>query len=207
LGPSTLRRAQLAVKHGLDRCLAAVLVVVLAPLLGLIAALVKWDDGGDVFFTQLRAGRHAHPFRIVKFRTMIPDADSYLDAEGRPLRERVTRVGRFLRRWSLDELPQLVNVLTGRMSLIGPRPVPCEYAERMTERQRGRFALRPGITGLAQVRGRHQAAWSQRIEWDLEYIDAFSLLLDAKILALTVTTVLDPRTLTERGDPRKVDLG
>lgn len=128
-------------------------------------------------------------------------------ATQRPIRNRLTRVGKFLRRWSLDELPQLLNVVRGQMTLIGPRPVPLEYAERMNGRQQLRFSMRPGLTGLAQVSGRHRLSWSERIELDVKYVESFSLLLDLKILARTMPTILDADTLIERGDPRKVDLG
>ncbi len=194
-------------KHAFDRFTAAVLLVVLSPLLLVIALAVKLEDRGPVFFRQDRAGRHRRPFSILKFRSMIPDADDHLDAEGRPLRERVTRVGRYLRRWSLDELPQLINILRGQMSIVGPRPVPLDYAERMNDRQQLRFAMRPGVTGLAQVTGRHSLTWSQRVELDLAYVEGFNLLLDLKILLRTVGTIFDRETLVERGDPRKVDLG
>lgn len=201
------RHIQLFVKYGLDRIAAFLLLILLGPLFALIATLIKLEDRGPILYRQIRAGRYRSPFRIIKFRTMIPDADAFLDKEGRPVRDRVTRIGRPLRRWSLDELPQLINVVRGEMSLVGPRPVPVEYAERMTDRQRGRFATRPGITGLAQVRGRHKAVWSQRIEWDLEYIETFTLMLDLKIVVLTIRAVSASDTLIDRGDPRKVDLG
>lgn len=199
--------AQLAVRYYLDRFAAAVLLIVLSPLLIFIAALIKLEDGGSILFLSQRAGQGRVPFELQKFRTMVPDADRYLDVEGRPVRDRVTRVGKFLRRWSLDELPQLLNVLRGEMALIGPRPVPIEYAQRMNERQRLRFGVRPGLTGLAQVSGRHRLSWSARVELDVSYVEDFSLLLDLKILARTIPTVLDTDTLIERGDPRKVDLG
>lgn len=200
-------RSQLAVKYNMDRLAAAVLVVVLSPLLIVIAALIRLEDGGPILFRSQRAGLNGVPFALKKFRTMIPDADRYLDAEGRPLRGRVTRVGKILRRWSLDELPQLLNILRGEMVLIGPRPVPLEYANRMNERQRRRFMMRPGLTGLAQVSGRHRLSWSERVELDVSYIESFSLMLDVKILARTIPTIMDAETLIDRGDPKKVDLG
>lgn len=199
--------ARVAVKHFLDWLGAVVLLILLAPILLLIAILIYLGDRGPVFFQQDRAGRYARPFRLVKFRTMVVDADRFLDATGRPTRERVTRVGRFLRRWSLDELPQFYNVLKGDMSFVGPRPVPLQYAERMNAEQRKRFAVRPGITGLAQVSGRHRQPWSKRLILDAEYVDRYSLLLDLKILLRTFGAVIDSETLVERGDPRKVDIG
>lgn len=204
---SRFTRIQLAIKYCLDRIFAALLLLALAPLLAVIAAVIKLQDRGPVLFCQDRVGMARDAFQMLKFRTMIPDADAFLDPQGRPVRNRVTRFGKFLRRWSLDELPQLVNVLAAQMSLIGPRPVPVDYAERMNAEQIGRFAVLPGITGLAQVRGRHSATWSQRIAWDLEYVENFNLALDFKIALLTIKTILDPRTLIDRGDPSKVDLG
>lgn len=201
------RRAKLTVKHAFDRLIAALLLALLSPLFVVVATLIRLEDGGPVFFTQARTGEGGDAFLIFKFRTMIPDADRYLDAEGRPTRARVTRIGKYLRRWSVDELPQLYNVLRGEMSLVGPRPVPVELADRMTPAQRGRFEMRPGLTGLAQVTGRHRLTWSERIELDLDYVRRFSFGLDAAILARTIPAILDPQTLIERGDPRKVDLG
>lgn len=200
-------RIELAIKHGLDRLAAAFLLTLLSPLLTLIAVLIKLEDGGCILFRSQRAGLNGIPFRLGKFRTMIPDADRFLDAEGRPVRDRVTRVGKYLRRWSLDELPQLLNVVRGEMALIGPRPVPLEYAEQMNRRQQLRFSMRPGLTGLAQVSGRHRLSWSERVKLDVKYVESFSLTLDLKILARTIPTILDADTLIERGDPRKVDLG
>lgn len=197
----------MTVKYHVDRLAAAVLLILLSPLLVITAALIKLEDGGPILFRSRRAGFNCVPFELKKFRTMIPEADRYLDAEGRPLRQRVTRIGRLLRRWSLDELPQLLNVLRAEMALIGPRPVPLEYAERMNERQRLRFSMRPGLTGLAQVSGRHRLSWSERVELDISYVRRFSLMLDLEILARTIPTVLDADTLIERGDPKKVDIG
>lgn len=198
---------QLATKRLLDLLVSAVLLVVLALPLLAIALVIKLQDGGSVFFVSPRAGKGSEPFPMLKLRTMVPNADDYLDSRGNPTRTRVTRFGRFLRRWSLDELPQIVNVFVGDMSFVGPRPVPLDYAEMMSELQRLRFAVRPGLTGLAQVAGRHALPWSQRIELDLRYVREFSLLLDLRILVRTLPTILDRGTLTDRGDAGKVDLG
>lgn len=204
---SRTRGLQLGIKYGLDRMLAGIMILPLSPILGAIATLIKAEDGGPVLFISERAGAGGRAFRVYKFRSMIPNADAYLDADGRPLIARVTRVGKFLRRWSLDELPQLVNVVKGDMAFVGPRPVPLDYAARMNEHQKQRFEMRPGMTGLAQVSGRHSLTWSQRVELDVDYVRRYSLAMDLGILARTLTTVLDKNTLTERGDPRKVDLG
>jgi sugar transferase EpsL len=201
------RALQLALKYAVDRVVAGMVLLPLSPLLAAVAVLIKTEDGGPVLFITERAGAGGRPFRIYKFRSMIPGADAFLDADGRPTKPRVTRVGKLLRRWSLDELPQLINVLKGDMALVGPRPVPLDYATRMSSYQQQRFEMRPGITGLAQVSGRHRLAWSQRIELDVQYVCHYSLVMDLGILARTLTTVLDRDTLIERGDPSKVDLG
>lgn len=190
----------------MDRLAAAILLVVLSPVLVLLALLIKLEDGGNVFYRSRRAGINGSPFEPYKFRSMIPDADRFIDEQGRRTRDLVTRVGGFMRRWSLDELPQLLNVLKGEMSFIGPRPVPLEYAARMNARQRLRFSMLPGLTGLAQVSGRHGLFWSERVALDVEYVENFSLLLDLEIAARTIPTIFDPDTQIDRGDPAKIDL-
>jgi len=184
------KRAQLEIKYALDRLCAAGLLVPLSPLLGLIALGIKLDDGGDVFFRSDRVGWRGRVFRIWKFRTMIPDADKYLQADGMAAENRITRIGKHLRTTSLDELPQIINILGGEMSFIGPRPPLPEHVLRYREDQKGRFAVKPGITGLAQVRGRNFLLWSKRIEYDLEYVERYSLLLDLAILLKTAKVVL-----------------
>jgi lipopolysaccharide/colanic/teichoic acid biosynthesis glycosyltransferase len=182
------------VKRAIDRIVAALLLVVFSPLLAAIALWILLDDGRPVLLAQDRVGKHGRPFRMLKFRTMVPNAielgrklelteDLYGVIPDDP---RVTRAGRFLRRTSLDELPQLWNVLRGEMSLIGPRPDVPEQAANYTEHDRGRLAVEPGITGLAQVSGREEIPWPERIEQDLWYIENWSLLLDAKIVLRTL---------------------
>jgi lipopolysaccharide/colanic/teichoic acid biosynthesis glycosyltransferase len=157
----------------------------------IIALAVKLEDRGPIFYTQDRLGSAARRFRIWKFRSMVPDADRFLTGDGRVEdTPRVTRVGRILRQTGLDELPQLINILRGEMSIIGPRPVLPSHWDRYTEKQRGRFAMRPGITGLAQVNGRNTLSWSKRIEADLEYIEGYSLYRDLVILLRTFKVVL-----------------
>ena len=181
---------QSAVKAAIDRIAAAALAVAMAPLLAAIALAVKLDSPGPVLFTQERVGRHGSLFRVFKFRTMVEDADRLLDAQGRVQGARVTRVGKWLRRTSLDELPQLFNILRGEMSFIGPRPTQADHWRRYDDRQKRRTAVRPGVTGLAQVSGRNTIPWSRRIELDLQYVDHYSLWLDLKIAARTVGAVL-----------------
>lgn len=195
-------RLGLAAKRGMDLVGAGVGLVVLAPLLTCTALLIALVDGRPVLFIQERAGHTGRSFRIVKFRTMHRDADA-LRQDLRSHNEvtggasfkmtddpRITRLGRILRRTSLDELPQLVNVLRGEMSLVGPRPHPFDDVAGYRPWHRGRFAMKPGVTGLWQVAGRGDADFDRWVELDLEYIRAWSLALDLRILARTLPAVL-----------------
>jgi lipopolysaccharide/colanic/teichoic acid biosynthesis glycosyltransferase len=152
-----------------------------------VAVAVRRDLGSPVLFRQERPGRHGKPFTLVKFRTMRPtlSANGIGDDENR-----VTPTGRFLRSTSLDELPTLWNVLRGDMSLVGPRPLLMEYLERYTPEQTRRHDVRPGVTGLAQVRGRNALTWKEKFESDVEYVNYVSCSLDVRILLATVTAVL-----------------
>jgi lipopolysaccharide/colanic/teichoic acid biosynthesis glycosyltransferase len=172
--------------RALDVLLAAALLVVAAPLLALAALAIRMESRGPVFYRQLRVGRDGEPFELWKLRTMVPGAESmgagiYV-IEGDP---RITRTGRLLRRFSLDELPNLVNVLRGEMSIVGPRPTVQEQVDRYTDRQRRRLDVRPGITGWAQINGRTSLPWPERIELDVWYVEHRSLRLDLRILART----------------------
>ncbi|MFH0803241.1 MAG: sugar transferase [bacterium] len=162
-----------------------------APLLGAIALLIKLDSPGPVFFLQERVGREKKLFKIFKFRTMVPGAEKigagYEVSEGD---FRITRVGQFLRRWSLDELPQLINVFRGEMSLVGPRPTLLYQVEAYSPRQMKRLEVKPGMTGLAQVSGRNSLSWPERIELDVRYAENFSLFRDFLILAVTPLVLL-----------------
>jgi lipopolysaccharide/colanic/teichoic acid biosynthesis glycosyltransferase len=199
------QRIQLLIKYGMDRILAAILIVLAAPFMLLVAVAIKFDDHGSVFFRQDRLGQAATRFRIWKFRTMVTDADRFLDESGGVSRNRITRVGRLLRLTSLDELPQLFNIVVGEMSFIGPRPVLPEHLDRYTEEQKGRFLVKPGVTGLAQIKGRNTLKWSERISFDLEYIKNFSLWQDVKILLTTVGVVLTGRGIVMDRNAGEVD--
>jgi lipopolysaccharide/colanic/teichoic acid biosynthesis glycosyltransferase len=166
---------------------AAALVIWVLPAL-VISLAVRIDVGKPILFVQLRPGRHGVPFRLVKFRTM---RNAY-DANGRllPPEERLTRLGRFLRATSLDELPELWNVLRGDMSLVGPRPLMMEYLPLYNAEQARRHAVRPGLTGWAQVNGRNMITWEEKFAFDVWYVDHQSLLLDLKILWRTLIKVL-----------------
>ena len=178
---------QKAVKRGLDIALSGAGLVVLAVPLGLLAAAVKLDSRGPVFFTHPRVGRNGRTIVPLKFRTMVEGAmDQGLGATVSESDQRVTHVGGFLRRWALDELPQLWNVLKGEMSLIGPRPTFAYQVERYNTVQKRRLEVRPGITGWAQINGRNAIEWPKRIELDIWYVDNATLWLDLKIMLKTL---------------------
>ena len=174
-------------KRVLDVVVAVAALILLSPVLLAIAAVVRRRLGAPVLFTQARPGLDGRLFQIVKFRTMRNE----VGADGRPLADaaRMTRLGSFLRSTSLDELPELWNVITGDMSLVGPRPLLTAYLTRYTPAQAHRHDVRPGITGLAQVRGRNALTWEEKFTLDLEYVEHCSLLLDVKILLLTAWQV------------------
>ena len=170
----------------LDAALAALLLAIASPLLALAAIAIRLESRGPVFYRQRRVGHGGEPFDLWKLRTMVPGAEAMGDGiyviEGDP---RITRVGRLLRRFSLDELPNLVNVLKGEMAIVGPRPTVQEQVDRYTDRQLRRLEVRPGITGWAQVNGRTSLSWPERIELDVWYVEHRSLRLDLRILVRT----------------------
>jgi len=176
------------VKRVFDLALLALTAVLWVPLLLLLAGVVRLGMGRPVLFRQTRAGRLGRPFELLKFRTMKP-------GEGRD-QERLTPFGRRLRATSLDELPQLLNVLRGEMALVGPRPLPVRYLPRYTPEQARRHDVRPGLTGWAQVNGRNAVSWAERFRLDLWYIEHQSLWLDLRILGLTALKVLRREGIT-----------
>jgi lipopolysaccharide/colanic/teichoic acid biosynthesis glycosyltransferase len=184
-------------KRVLDAALAAALLILLAPLLLLLGLLVALSLGPPVFFAQLRPGHQARPFRLLKFRTMTVATGG----DGRLLSdaERLTGLGRLLRASSLDELPELWNVLCGHMSFVGPRPLLMEYLPLYSPEQRRRHDVRPGITGWAQVNGRNELNWERKFELDLWYVDHQSFALDVRILMLTLRSVLSARGVSQSG--------
>lgn len=184
-------------KRLIDILSSAFLLVVLAPLI-IVTAIVVWSTlGRPVLFRQIRPGLHGRPFRLYKFRTMT-DARAP-DGEPLPDEQRLTRAGKFLRRASLDELPQLINVLKGDMSLVGPRPLLMEYLPLYSPRQAKRHDVRPGITGWAQVKGRNALTWEERLELDAWYVEHASLALDLKILLLTVRQAMSGHGVSAEG--------
>jgi sugar transferase EpsL len=184
-------------KRAADVVLAGAALLVLLPLLLSIACMVRLILGAPIFFLQLRPGHRARAFRLVKFRTM----SDCRDGEGRvlPDDQRLGRFGRFLRNSSLDELPELWNVLRGELSLVGPRPLLLEYLPRYSERHARRHEVKPGVTGWAQINGRNALTWEEKFELDVWYVDHRGLWLDIKILWLTLPKVLRRAGISRSG--------
>jgi lipopolysaccharide/colanic/teichoic acid biosynthesis glycosyltransferase len=175
-------------KRVIDLIVAFIALLILAPLIGLVTLLLYSQNKGKPFFFQERPGQFKKPFYIIKFKTMTDEKD----AEGNLLPDnlRITKFGGWVRKLSIDELPQLINVLKGEMSLVGPRPLLFKYMPLYTAEQLRRHEVRPGITGWAQVNGRNSISWTQKFALDVEYVDKVSFLMDCKILLLTVKKVL-----------------
>ena len=209
-GATSELRLQPALKRALDVVLSALSLLALAPLLGAIALAVRLDSGGPVVFRQERLGLQGKRFTILKFRTMYADSDDgpHKEAMQRVVEgvrtdlpegtqsfkslydARITRVGKFLRKWNLDELPQLVNVLRGEMSLVGPRPA-LEYELPLyKDWYHGRFAMRPGLTGLWQVKRSEAGNLDEMMAFDIRYVESFSLWLDVKLIAMTIPAIV-----------------
>jgi sugar transferase EpsL len=180
------------VKRLLDVGVSALALVILSPVLVVIAALVRIKLGSPVIFRQVRPGLHTVPFEMFKFRTMTPALDG--ETDGSTDEDRLTSFGAKLRTTSLDELPELWNVITGDMSLVGPRPLLMQYLPLYSERQSLRHEVRPGVTGWAQINGRNSTPWPERLEMDIWYVENRSTWLDLKIMALTI-----PRALARNG--------
>lgn len=176
------------VKRPLDFCSAALLLILLSPLMAVVAALVRIQLGAPVIFHQQRPGRNERVFNLCKFRTMTDARDKNGDLL--PDAKRLTKLGSTLRRTSLDELPELVNILKGDMSFVGPRPLLVRYLPWYTEREKRRHEVRPGLTGLAQVSGRNFIGWDKRLDLDVRYADRITFLGDLRILIKTIHNVL-----------------
>lgn len=176
---------------------ASVLIVALLPLFGAIATLIWLDSGRPILFSQIRIGHHGHPFRLWKFRTLRSSCGSTAHPK-----QYETRTGRILRRWALDELPQLWNILRGEMSLVGPRPTLLNQVVQYGRYERQRLAVRPGLTGWAQIHGRNAISWSERIDLDVWYVHHQSLSLDLRILIRTPSVLLSEEGLYgKEGNP------
>lgn len=196
---------QKKIKILIDRIFGFLVLILLMPLIIIISAIIRID--GPIFFFQQRLGKNGKIFTCVKFRTMMLNADKYLDKNGMPTRDRVTKFGKFLRKTSLDEIPQIFNIVFGQMSFVGPRPTLVSHWIRYTSMQKRRFEMSPGITGLAQINGRNNIPWTKRIEFDLYYIDNFSLWLDIKILIKTIKVVFQRKNIEmDRNSPEMDDL-
>jgi len=179
---------RLFVKRSIDIVTSTIALILLSPLFLIISFLIVKDSKGGAFYRQVRVGRNGRKFKIFKFRSMIKNAENmgkgfYFDGESD---SRITNIGRILRVTSIDELPQIINILKGDMSIIGPRPMIVPIYIKLDENQKRRSKMLPGITGLAQINGRNSISWSKRIEYDLKYCEDFSLLLDLKIFFLTI---------------------
>jgi lipopolysaccharide/colanic/teichoic acid biosynthesis glycosyltransferase len=184
-------------KRLFDLVIAISALLVVGPVIAVVALFIRKSMGPPVFFRQVRPGLHCKPFTLVKFRTMTNDCDD----EGRllPDERRLTRLGRFLRRTSIDELPQLWNVLKGDLSLVGPRPLLMEYVCRYSPEQMRRHDAKPGITGWAQVNGRNAITWEEKFTLDVWYVDNWSLWLDIKILFMTLVKVFKGEGISHEG--------
>jgi sugar transferase EpsL len=185
-------------KRLLDILLAGIGLVVLSPILLIVIALLLLERGGPVFFRQTRPGLHGRPFTLIKFRSMT----EVRDAAGDPLPDgqRLTRLGRALRSTSLDELPELWNVLCGEMSIVGPRPLLVQYLDRYTPEQARRHDIRPGLTGYAQINGRNSISWEEKLALDTWYVDNRSFLLDLRIIGATLSQVVQRKGINAAGE-------
>lgn len=203
--PTLAPPSRLRLKYTIDRLVGVLSLIVVGPVMAAVAIAIKLDDRGPVFFRQERVGLRGRRFRIWKFRTMVVNAEEigkgYIP-EGTDL---VTKIGAFLRRSSLDEVPQVLNIVTGEMSFVGPRPTIPSQVERYTAEQRGRLLVKPGVLGWAQLHGRDSLPWSKRIQYDLEYVERASLPFDAEIIWRTVPMVLRGGGVSDDVQPWQVD--
>jgi len=184
-------------KQTLDIASALFALAVLGPVMAIVALFVWATMGRPILFRQVRPGLDERPFTLLKFRTMIESHSSEVDPSTDAAR--ITRVGSVLRRLSLDELPQLWNVLKGEMSLVGPRPLLMEYLARYTPEQAKRHWMKPGMTGLAQIKGRNAITWEERLLWDMWYVEHWSLWLDLRIIFVSVVTVFRQDGINQQG--------
>ena len=188
---------QHAVKRAIDIVCSGIGLIVLSPILVIAAILIRKNLGSPIFFTQDRIGKDGKVLKMIKFRTMLDATDKY--GNQLPDEERLTSFGKLLRSTSIDELPELVNVFLGDMSLVGPRPLLVEYKDLYSTEQWRRHEVRPGITGWAQVNGRNSISWAERFKLDVEYIDNYNLILDIKILFMTVLKVIKKDGISQDG--------
>ena len=185
-------------KRGFDIFVSLLLLILLSPLLAAISIAIKLESKGPALFKQERAGKNGKPFIFYKFRTMKADADPFGPSPKSCKDSRITKIGRFLREYSLDELPQLFNIVKGDMSMVGPRPLYLSQIAEWSEGQRKRLLVKPGVTGLAQISGRAELTREQKLELDVKYVETAGFSLDAKILLRTVGHVLKRRGIYEK---------
>ena len=185
-------------KRGLDILVSLSALIVLSPLWAVIAIAIKLESKGPAVFKQERAGRNGKPFIFYKFRTMKADADPFGPSPKSNRDKRLTKIGRMLREYSLDELPQLINVLLGDMSLVGPRPLYLSQIAEWNQRQKKRLSVKPGLTGLAQISGRGEITREEKLELDVKYVETASFFVDARIMLRTVGHVLKRRGIYEK---------
>ena len=190
-------------KRFLDIILSLLAIIILSPILLIVALLVRIRLGSPILFTQERPGKDEKIFKLYKFRTMTDEKDEAGNLL--PDSVRLTKYGKILRSTSLDELPELWNILIGDMSIVGPRPLAIQYLPYYTENERKRHSIRPGLTGLAQVNGRNSLSWEERFKFDVNYVETMSLTLDAKILMKTIKNVISKSDIGERGKDGLVD--
>lgn len=190
-------RFQNVVKRTIDIVCSGLGLIVLSPILLITAVLIRIKLGSPIFFTQDRLGKDGKVFKMIKFRTMLDAVDKW--GEPLPDEERMTSFGQLLRSTSIDELPELINVFKGDMSLVGPRPLLVEYKELYSPEQFRRHEVRPGITGWAQVNGRNTLGWSERFKLDVEYVDNYNIFMDIKILFMTVLKVVKRDGISQEG--------
>lgn len=188
---------QNVVKRTIDIVCSGLGLIVLSPILLITAVLIRIKLGSPIFFTQDRLGKDGKVFKMIKFRTMLDAVDKW--GEPLPDEERMTSFGQLLRSTSIDELPELINVFKGDMSLVGPRPLLVEYKELYSPEQFRRHEVRPGITGWAQVNGRNTLGWSERFKLDVEYVDNYNIFMDIKILFMTVLKVVKRDGISQEG--------
>lgn len=190
-------KLQLLFKRIIDIVCSGLGLIILSPILVIVAILIRFNLGSPIFFTQDRVGKDGKIFKMIKFRTMLDATDKW--GEPLPDEDRLTPFGKLLRSTSLDEFPELINVLKGDMSLVGPRPLLVEYKELYSKEQWRRHEVRPGITGWAQVNGRNAIGWSERFKLDVEYVDNQSLFMDIKILFMTALKVVKRDGISQEG--------
>jgi undecaprenyl phosphate N,N'-diacetylbacillosamine 1-phosphate transferase len=185
-------------KRGFDFVFSLSALLILCPLLIVIAIMIKLEGGGSVIFRQERAGKDCKPFVFYKFRTMKQEVEPYAPSPKNAEDTRLTKIGRFLREYSLDELPQLYNILKGNMSFVGPRPLYISQVKEWNERQKKRLLVKPGLTGLAQIKGRAGLTQEEKLELDVQYVEKAGFLVDCKILIATIVQVFKKKNIYEK---------